>query len=188
MLLSYCAPVLFGLVASVSAIDAYYHVGENCDGPSVVCSNLNPGVCCTDGRTRADSIGYRGIPTNWVIAAKSYGGSACDSSPAAREVSQNTNFLCLRTRFGNTVGATRYDFGANSKRRDDFSVSDNACLPGGGDAETEACTSSQKPDQLVLEDGTKFDIAGLEDNVVDQMIKLAREGTAIPVTFHSRKL
>lgn len=169
MLLSHYAPVLLGLVASVSAIDAYYHVGTNCDGPAVVCSNLNPGVCCTDGRTRANTIGYRGIPTDWVIAAKAYGGSDCSGSPQGREVSQNTNFICLRARFGGTLGATRYDFGANSKRRDDFRPSDNACLPDGPDANSEACTSSQKPDQLILENGTKFDIGGLEDDVVDQL-------------------
>ncbi|KAM7184867.1 hypothetical protein V8F33_012737 [Rhypophila sp. PSN 637] len=173
--------LLLGSLAatSVSAIDAYYHLGQNCDGTSIVCSNLNPGVCCSDGRTLANTIGYRGIPTNWVIAAKAYGGNQCANPISDRQVSQNTNFLCLKNRFGVPLGATRYDFGANSKRRDDFS----------GTSEETGSSECQKPDQLVLADGvTKFNIAGLEDDVVDELLKLASEGAAIPAAFHSLKL
>ncbi|KAK4208566.1 hypothetical protein QBC37DRAFT_486734 [Rhypophila decipiens] len=171
--------VLLGLAAtSVSAIDAYYHLGQNCDGNAIVCSNLNPGVCCSDGRSLANTIGYRGIPTNWVIAARGYGGNQCGDTSTVREVAQNTNFLCLKNRFGTPLGATRYAFGANSKRRDDFSGS-----------EVTESSECQKPDQLVLADGvTKYDIAGLDDDVVDELLKLASEGTAIPAAFHSLKL
>jgi len=60
-------------------------------------------------------------------------------------------------------------FFSTIKGRDDSSPGENECLQGAAEADSEPCTSSQKPDQLVLEDGTKYDIADLEDDVVEQL-------------------
>lgn len=60
--------ILLALAVTVSAIDTYFHLGENCDGPSLVCTNTNPGFCCT--ASGSNSVAWRGIPTNWNIKVK----------------------------------------------------------------------------------------------------------------------
>ena len=143
-----CPQILLGFVATVSAIDAYFHLGNNCDGPWVACTNLNPGVCCFVG-SASNSVGYRGIPTNWVIGVNGFNGGGCGIAIKSA-VARNTNFVCLGAGGGDYTG-TRYEF--TSRKRAEV---------GGG--------APQKADQLGLEDGTTYNIVSLDNDALDSLV------------------
>jgi len=111
MLLSNYPRILLGLVASVSAINVYFHVCHDCGGASVRCSNLNPGVCCSG--YVVPSIGYRGIPTHWWIYPKGYSRPLCEQGHQIdADAAPNTNFKCLRAtgrRQGQVFVSTHYE-------------------------------------------------------------------------------
>ncbi|KAK8095693.1 uncharacterized protein PG998_002324 [Apiospora kogelbergensis] len=159
--------LLLSLAAtSVSAIDGYFHLGGNCDGPATVCRNMNPGFCCTVGG--ANTIGYRGIPTDWTISAEGRSGGGC-SNFGVRRTASNTNFLCLSPApGGGPFTGTRYEFG--SKKRD---LSSLTC-PGAENtaaAGAKACVATQKAEELILADGTRYKIGALEEDVVNEMVR-----------------
>ena len=137
--------LLLGFAATVSAIDSYFHLGDNCDGPWTICSNLNPGQCCvTPG---GNSVGYRGIPTNWVIRVNGFNGGGCGAQIRSA-VARNTNFVCLTGSNGDYTG-TRYEF--TSKKRAE-----------GG--------APRKADQLGLADGTRYNIVSLDDDALNDLV------------------
>ncbi|KAK6863791.1 hypothetical protein PG995_000319 [Apiospora arundinis] len=156
--------LLLGLAANtVSAIDGYFHLGGNCDGPATVCRDMNPGFCCTTGG--ANTIGYRGIPTDWTISAEGMSGGGCTNF-GVRNTASNTNFLCLTPApGGGPFTGTRYEFG--SKKRAESPL---ACPGGAHNRNSKPCVSTQKADELVLADGTRYNIAALEDDVVHEMV------------------
>lgn len=145
----YTRIVLISLAATASAIDIYMQWGDNCDGPSTICNGINPNVCCTVSGSK--TVGFRGIPTDWVIETQVFGGdpgSGCNNF-RGREVVRNSNFICMRDRFVQSLTGAQYFF-TNKKRY----------MPG------EAC---QKPDMLELEDGTRYSIEGLDEGVVSEL-------------------
>ena len=53
----------------LSAINVYFHVGENCDGNAVICRGINSNVCCGGSSTDVfPTVGFCGIPTDWALA------------------------------------------------------------------------------------------------------------------------
>jgi hypothetical protein len=151
--------ILLGLAATVSAIDAYFHLGSNCDGPSVLCSGLNPGVCCT--ASSANSVGYRGIPTNWNIDTQAFTGGGC-ANYGSGAGARGTNFVCIKEFIGVYTG-TRYNFASRKKRAE--AETGPACV-----GTEEPCAFSRKANELLLEDGTRYNIADVEDDVLEQMV------------------
>jgi hypothetical protein len=148
-----CHQVLLTLAATASAIDIYLHVGGNCDGNAAVCRNVNPNVCCGGSSTDIfPTVGFRGIPTDWNLECRGHSGGNCNG---LREVQRahNTNFMCLRNGWFSGGG-----YGFTSKKRAE------ACTTAGG------CTTSQKPDTLILEDGGEYKIADLEGAALAQMV------------------
>lgn len=153
--------ILLGLVASVSAIDAYFHLGQNCDGPRILCTNLNPGVCCT--ASASNTVGYRGIPTDWVITAEAFTGGGCKNF-SARGRAQNTNFICIYPApGGGPFTGTKYSF--TSRKRDGVEGTCAAAEEAAG-----KCSSSQKPNELHLADGTKYNIVDLEQDLLEELV------------------
>ncbi|KAI8296446.1 hypothetical protein K4K56_003652 [Colletotrichum sp. SAR 10_98] len=140
----------FTNAASVSAINIHLHVGGGRGGNTVVCTNINPNTCC--GLSGGDSFptaGFRGIPTNWNLECMGHSGDNCNN---LREVqpARDTNFVCLYSGGG-------YGFAAR-KRAEDSSSS------------TGGCANQVKPDTLLLEDGGKYDIAGLEGAPLTELV------------------
>ncbi|RYP08895.1 hypothetical protein DL764_001605 [Monosporascus ibericus] len=170
--------ILLGLVATASAIDIYLHVGGGCGGNSVVCTNINPNTCCSGSSVEIfPSVGFRGIPTFWNLQCRGHTGANC---AGLREIqtAQNTNFVCL-----NNGGFSGGGYGFNGRKRDD-------CASGG-------CTTYQKADTLLLEDGGKYNIADLEDAPLTQLfgfvlyLTIAAGGansTDIPEEFNAYKI
>lgn len=141
--------VLLGLVASVSAIDAYFHSSNDCSGAAAICTNLNPNICCTGD---SPTVAYRGVPTNWNINAQGYSNGGCGSPKWLAEL-RGQNWVCMSVNSRPNYTGTLYWF-AGRKR-----------------AENSACEGEAKPDTLVLADGTtKYDIVGLDDAKVNELV------------------
>lgn len=141
--------VLLGLVASVSAIDAYFHNSNDCSGAAAVCTNINPNFCCTGN---SPTVAYRGVPTNWNINAQGFSNGGCGSPKWLAEL-RGQNWVCMSVNSRPNYTGTFYWF-AGRKR-----------------AENSACEGEVKPDTLVLADGTtKYDIVGLDDAKVDELV------------------
>ncbi|WQF89892.1 hypothetical protein CDEST_14906 [Colletotrichum destructivum] len=148
--------ILLGFAATVSAIDIYLHVGGGCGGNAVLCGNINPNTCCSgSGVDIFPTVGFRGIPYEWNLETRGHSGGGCNQ---LREVqpARNTNFICLYS-----GGFSGGGYGFAGRKRDE-------CASSG------SCTSFQKPDTLLLEDGGKWNIADLEDAPLRQMVCVDR--------------
>ncbi|KAK4126753.1 hypothetical protein N657DRAFT_668789 [Parathielavia appendiculata] len=150
--------VLLGLVASASAIDVYFHGSSDCSGGAAVCTGINPNVCCTGNSV---SVAYRGVPTNWHINAQGYSGGGCGSPKWLADINGQT-WYCMTPNSRYNYTGSRYWF--VSRRRAEDTCDSN-------------CTESVKPDTLVLADGaTKYDIVGLDDAKVEELLTIASSG------------
>lgn len=158
-------PTLLGLVATVSAIDGYFHSATLCDDRySLLCSNMNPGVCCSRGHSPFPgndyygSVGFYGIPSGWNIIGSGYTGSTpgvgCQQLFSSAG-NGGDSWICIGSGNENGYMGLSYVFQGSKQRR-------------GGDAGAEPC---QKPDKLLV-DGVKYNIAGLEDSVVDELVRV----------------
>ncbi|RYP21723.1 hypothetical protein DL765_002079 [Monosporascus sp. GIB2] len=138
--------IILGLATAASAIDVYFHTTRSdCQGAE-------------------DSIGFRGIPTNWFLEVRGYEGGGCRSVKTLDTAFQ-TNFRCLGN--GPYTGAS-YIF--RGKKR-------------GAEAGTKKCTL---PDTLILDDGTKYSLVDMEDSQREELVAIASNGTAaadIPEAF-----
>ena len=144
--------VLLGFAATVWAIDSYFHLGQDCDGPAIVCSGLTPNVCGT--ASASNTVGWREIPEDWVLEYFVYAGGGCAGTPDSTPYA-NTNFLCQRNRFSASLTGAKYVFFGRKR----------------GEAGSDGpCESSVKPDTLRLEDGTTYDIVDLEENTLNEMV------------------
>ncbi|TDZ65271.1 putative secreted protein [Colletotrichum trifolii] len=183
----YFSSLLLTLAATVSAIDIRAHSGDNCSGGYAACANINPNVCCvfsnsaTSGRA---SIAVAAIPTNWRIRAGAYTGGGCSFFGGERDSNGATTICLPYTTRGDRTGG-KYWF-LNRKRADDQSCP--AEQPGVG-----KCEAVVKPNLLVLDDGTEYDIAGLAEDKVEELEEIAITGggaDAVPAEFEtlSRKI
>lgn len=190
--------IVLGLAAAVSAIDIRGHDQDICRGGYVACVNIDPNVCCTfDGkasiwvaavrdvpsllnpspllqfpiykkapkRKRKKDLTCRNestqIPPAWRIRARSMTGGGC-SYLATEGDNNGTQDICLAyTSRGLRTGA-RYWF-LNLKRAEDETCP--AAQPEGG-----KCEASVKPNVLGLADGTEYNIEGLSDEKVAEMV------------------
>ncbi|KAL2138912.1 hypothetical protein VTI28DRAFT_6044 [Corynascus sepedonium] len=151
----YFSHYILGLVASASAIDVYFHNSGDCSGAAAVCTNLNPNDCCTGN---SPTLAYRGVPTNWHINAEGYSGGGCGSPKWLADLN-GSNWVCMTVNSRENYTGARYWF--VSRRR----------------AEENTCKESVKPDTLVLADGiTKYDIVGLDEAKVDELLAIAGSG------------
>ena len=148
---------LLGLAGTASALDIYFHTGTNCDGASVICQGINPGVCCSVGGITQRSVAYRGIVPTWNIRCRSYQGNGCEILRADSTV-KGVNYQCHSFQNNYNYNGARYDF-VNSKRAEDTCTADEG-----------TCESSQKADTLIMEDGTKFSILDLEEDPLEELV------------------
>lgn len=167
--------IFFGLVATVSAIDIYgYRNNEKCGGDYIVCQNANPNNCCV--RASGDvfkSIQLRAIPTNWNIIGQAFSGGDCKNIKFVMQSGGREN-ICLG---GSNYSGGNYVFAATKKRSEGAS---EVCSATGG------CTSVQRADLMVFENGSKYNITGLEDALYTELITIFENGgnsADIPAKF-----
>ncbi|TLD21233.1 hypothetical protein PspLS_09301 [Pyricularia sp. CBS 133598] len=167
--------LIVSFAATVSAIDVRAYSADHCGGGYVVCTNLNPNVCCPFGGSRA-SVGFAAVPRNWRIRGQAYTGGGC-SGGAGTEDSNGNDFFCIpyRTRGDRTGGS--YWF-LNRKR----SI-DETCPAEQSEGKCEAVA---KPDAIGLADGTEYNITGLSDDKIDELMAISASGAgadAVPADF-----
>lgn len=143
-------------VASASALDIWFHGSRGCGGTGLVCSGINPGVCCLGAGGLDLSVSYLGIVQYWDITCSSSLGYNCDDVQTYTRA-KGVTYVCHET---SIYDSARYVF--NGKKRDEIDVCTGAERP------CDAATA-QRADKLVLEDGTTFDIGGLEDDQWNEM-------------------
>ncbi|KAK3996593.1 hypothetical protein QBC44DRAFT_304100 [Cladorrhinum sp. PSN332] len=148
------------LRSSSSAIDLYLHTNNDCGGDNALrCSNINPNVCCGVNANGSpyQSIAARGIPTFWNVQARGY-----DAGQYSRlqTISGNNgdNWICNRSNGFRYTGAG-YNF-VGRKRVD----------PAIG-------AECQRPNALVLADGTEYDLASLSDGDFGSFVALGINAT-----------
>ncbi|KAK0648359.1 hypothetical protein B0T16DRAFT_388605 [Cercophora newfieldiana] len=180
--------LLLGLAATASAIDLYMHVNGCYTNPALVCVNANPDRCCAGSVVDFfETVSARAIPPEWAIQVRGHSGGECRGT---REVSpaRGVRDKCLSNGDFSGVG-----YGFNARKRSP--APQEQCAAEGG------CTSSQKPDFLLLEDGSKYSVVDLGVDglvelrvlgvVIGPSIKLAINGanaTGIPAEFAALKV
>ncbi|KAK1961025.1 hypothetical protein LY78DRAFT_706793 [Colletotrichum sublineola] len=166
----YFSGLLLTLAATASAIDIRAYTGTGCNGGWVGCANINPNVCCV--YSNSASSGRLSISVN---AASTGGG--CSFVANEQDSNGNTDICMTFSSRGDRTGGTYWFVGR--KRADDESCP--AEQPDGG-----KCEFGVKPDTLGLADGTEYSIAGLTDEKVQELEKIANTGAgadAVPAEF-----
>ncbi|RYP11732.1 hypothetical protein DL765_007628 [Monosporascus sp. GIB2] len=148
--------ITLGSIASVSAIDAHLHWLGSCTTNALICTNLNPTVCCRSGREsdRFLAIGFRAIPSDWSIVGEGHFAWDCVGSA---QLQGGPPDICIGGGLG-SYGGARYYF-PNMKARND--VVDPTCIP-------------VRPDALGLANGTQYDLTDLSGAAFDQLRRLAK--------------
>jgi hypothetical protein len=152
--------ILLGLATAVSAIDLRFFAQGGCRGSYMVCTNWNPNVCCGSDNIRYTSIGFAAIPTSWRIETRAYVNGRCNTL-AVLVPTQGRMDVCLNepSGFARLSGA---GYGFLSKKRGPVGELEQ-CSAG-------ECTSSQSPDTLVLDDGTKYAITDITKPLLDELV------------------
>lgn len=109
------------------------------------------------------SVAFYGVPTNWNIEVRGHSqleinGARCGFQKSKQNLSGGT-YACLTAR-----GYTGGGWGFLGKKRD---------------AAVQNCTSWRRPDVFVLEDQTKYNIADMEDSLLEELIAIGTNGTAV---------
>ncbi|RYP45751.1 hypothetical protein DL769_011441 [Monosporascus sp. CRB-8-3] len=143
--------ITLGSIISVSAIDAYLHWLESCTTNALICTNVNPTVCCRSGREsdRFLAIGFRAIPSDWSIVGEGHSAWNCVGSI---QLQGGPPDICIRGGLG-SYGGARYYF-PNKKARNN--VVDPTCIP-------------VRPDALGLANGTQYNLTDLSGAAFDQL-------------------
>jgi hypothetical protein len=94
------------------------------------------------------TVGIVAVPSHWTLTGIGYRGAGCETWNQAA-IGRGRDF-CL--------GATGWSFSGAFYRFGDKKRS------------TDECESSQRADQLGLEDGSVYDIADLTDDQIDDMV------------------
>jgi hypothetical protein len=146
------------LATAVSAIDIHGHNEEHCNGEVMTTwSNVQADRCVSGGQLTYTAFSFSSIPTNWAIITRSYKSNTCAGGELANQFHSNgRDWVCH--------GADRY-YGIRYKGAG-YSFN-NVKRTGADGAVEQEC---QKPDLLTLKDGRKYNIAGVQDEVVHEMV------------------
>ncbi|KAJ1322828.1 hypothetical protein MN608_11674 [Microdochium nivale] len=154
--------VLPGLAA---ALDIGLYFNDTCNNKGtgyVYCSNFDPGQCCSSSALTFRSVGLHGIPPVWNVEGGLYTSLNCQGA-FARERSEGRTDICMKAQGTNWAKSGGYVF-VNSSKKD---MKDNAfTVIAGADKDKKKCN---RPDTVVLSDGTEFDIAQLDEVAYAEM-------------------
>ncbi|KAH7009143.1 uncharacterized protein B0I36DRAFT_258168 [Microdochium trichocladiopsis] len=147
-------PILASLVATSTAIDFRWYAQRGCSGHYWQCTNINPDRCCSVGRQDTNSaISWNAIPSDWNILGLGYWQEGCNGTVAGSGQSGGSPDLCFPTP---QYRAGRYYF-ASARSNIQENLAENG----------EPC---QKPDLIVYEDGTDFDLTELTNEQYAQVV------------------
>lgn len=154
--------VFFGLVASVSAVDIWLWSENECSGVGVGCRNIDYNVCCV---ANGINVGYYGFLTG--VRMKGFSGGGCNNLAGELDNNGQINVCMLVVSRESYTGAGYY-------------------APGSKRSVNETCDYSVKPDTLVAAGGaTKYDIVGLDDAKVDELVSMPNSPSFILPLFRA---
>lgn len=133
--------VILGFAVTVAAIDIRSHYSASCSGKLRTLRRHQPETCW--GVATAQSLAFVAIPFNRRIECRGYSGGNCANRRATIFSNGRTSVCVESGNFLLTGG-----------------VADDAA------SQQHKCTSRQKPDAPVLEDGSEYDVSGLEEDSV----------------------
>jgi hypothetical protein len=151
--------IIFALATVASAIDIEWFGQENCrNGYGLRCQAANPNYCCNSQRNDGwAAVQFANIPSDWDIVSDAYAADRCVGLVNEFR-SEGRKFVCH--------GGNRHYKSAGyhffSKKRGTYMVTRDTPAP------EEECL---KPNQLFLGDGTSYDIVGLTDAKVDELVR-----------------
>ncbi|KAK4198514.1 hypothetical protein QBC40DRAFT_256027 [Triangularia verruculosa] len=172
---------LLALVASASAIDLYLHGNNDCGGSELRCNNRNPNTCCgTNASTPYRSVAVRGIPSGWSLQGRGYDQGNCNR---LQTISGNNGNLWICNRSNNFFyTGVGYNFVSRKRNGVDVPV---------GVVAKDVKEECQRPDALVLEDGTEYDLTSLNEENFDSLVTIgfnASSSADIPEHFQSLQI
>ncbi|PVH91971.1 hypothetical protein DM02DRAFT_702041 [Periconia macrospinosa] len=139
--------VLLGLAATVSAIDIKLHSSNNCGGGLYAyCTNWGPDSCCGQNIAAYLSVGFYAIPTNWNVETRAHTGGFCAGTRYVLGP-QHRSTVCISEPDG-IARFTGAGYGFTSRKA----------------VSTEASATDCRPDGLVLDDGTNYALAALNED------------------------
>ncbi|KAF4986225.1 hypothetical protein FDECE_16060 [Fusarium decemcellulare] len=156
------------LVATASAVDLYLHQNNNCGDSSLRCNGIDPDRCCgtSSNSSPYQSVAVRGIQGGWNVQCRGYDGGLCNRLQTVSGNNGN-DWICNRS---NGFRYTGVGYNFVGKKR---AASETEC---------------QRPDALVLADGTEYDLTSLNDDDFDSLVKIGLKATGtadIPSKFES---
>lgn len=168
---------LLGLVGSAYAIDVQFSIFDDCSGVEGVqwaCTDLPTKTCCAfdgpnDGIFR--SIKYTNIPLDGKTTAPTvHNGPGCTSGDffSVIYLIDDVEEYCIDAPY--QVRGTLYDVWDRSQKKDIGDVVQR-------DTETE-CLEKRQPDTLILRDGSRYNILGLDKKEVDEVVSFEYAITA----------
>ncbi|KAH8172554.1 hypothetical protein LIA77_06809 [Sarocladium implicatum] len=167
---------LLGLVGSAYAIDVSFSIFDDCtsvEGVQWACTDLPTKTCCafdgpSDGIFR--SIKYTNIPLDGKTTAPSvHNGPGCTSGDffSVIYLIDDVEEYCIDAPY--QVRGTLYDVWDRSEKKDIADVVQR-------DTETE-CLEKRQPDTLILRDGSRYNILGLDKKEIDEVLALVKKDT-----------
>lgn len=168
--------VLTGLLTLTSAIDIAFHKELGCAGTTFFyCANKNPDSCCEAGAGGPFlTASIRAIPLDWKVFGQGFQGGGCKelSFTASAPGGLPTSTVCIFQDKGGYTGA-KYQFVKNTNKRGDAGV----------------CRERSVVDTLVLEDGQKFNLTGMETRELNELMRLElRTIEDMPRKHHARAI
>jgi hypothetical protein len=115
----------------------------------MVCSGINPNTCCRRREGGMGSVALRGIPIGWLVELRAYSGGSCNNLDQVVGNGGGASFVCSR---GGSFTGAGYNF--YGKKRDEAAAAAAA-------VDQSEC---QRPDTLVLPDGSRHDVTGLNED------------------------
>ncbi|KAF9729223.1 hypothetical protein PMIN06_000125 [Paraphaeosphaeria minitans] len=161
-LLCFLSPLF---VAAVSAIDIRFGSTKGCKGVGASCLNFAPNRCCylPDGR-QSSHISFVAVPGNWKITMRGHVGSNCDStSTAGGDSAGSGGSLQEYCYFGGSpafIASGNYLFHSEK-----------------ADASTTTPINGSLVNALILEDGTKYPLDGLDEDAIAEAVDATFNGT-----------
>ena len=148
--------IIFALATAASAVNIEFFNEAHCrNGASLACNDANPNFCCNGQRSEGwAAVQFSGIPKDWDLVTDAYAADNCIG--LVNEFRSNGNeFVCHGDNRNYKSGGYHFF----SKKRG-ASIARNA-------SDEEDCI---KPNQLLLADRTAYDITGLTDDQVTELV------------------
>ncbi|EYB29736.1 hypothetical protein FG05_30214 [Fusarium graminearum] len=171
--------LLLAFAATASAVDLRAWTGSSCDGAFLACVGLNPNVCCVFSNSAGSgrlSVSVNAIPNAWRIRTQANTGGGCTYMANEQESNGRTDLCMAYNSRGDRTGAKYWFLG---RKR----AAAKSCPAEQADGK---CEATAEPNALGLVDGTMYNIAGLSEEKVQELEKIAVTGAgadAVPAEF-----